>query len=198
MRHYIKRLLICIAIRTANTATWATDYVITYTVNGTIHFLSCSVSNSQGSIADATEFNPTTCIWTYDSKKHLSNNNYYILCSNSALSLQNSSSNSSECTISEDQLTCKGKIKTYYLYYNTKSSKWAASSSNQSNSPSSYSVSTATVPAQGLPTALNLTSSDNNFTTVGGTRTYSVLNFSYTPPLQDLHLEQQNPILCFD
>ena len=128
MRHYIKRLLICIALLTANAVAWAESYVIT---NGT-YFL----YNKSGSIDATQNFDPNTCIWTCSgtTSGKLSNNGYYLYYS---YSLSLSKTSSTDWTIDNSKVYYKRSsyYSSYYIYYSTNSwnSGWTVSSSSSSS-----------------------------------------------------------------
>ena len=201
MRHYIKRLLICIAILTANTAAWAESYVITYTSGSTTYFL----ANNSGSIAAATEFNPSTCIWTSETSSSgvkLSNtysyNNYdykkYYLYFSSYYgnSLSLSTSNSTSWTINNNKIyyyTSGWNWGTYYYYYIAYSNnawtyeqQYTTSSStipSATNPGSIYNVTTTEVGAN--PTTATITQTASRFTYQGDETDFNLSSFSYTP-----------------
>lgn len=180
MRHYIKRLLICIAILTANTAAWATDYVITYTVNGTTHFL----SNNEGNIADTNVFNPSTCIWTgttSDSGVKLKNGDYYI-SKYYSLELSKNSNDAVSWTISDNKIYY---YYSYYYYYILFSNTWTTQyvylrKTIPSTTASCYTISTAeSVGAN--PTTATITQTASRFKYQGDETDFNLSSFSYTP-----------------
>ncbi len=174
MRGYIFRMLLCVALLAGVSAARAAEYVITYTSGGTTHYL----ENDNGSINDATTFNPSTCLWTCSGTTSgtLSNNGKYLYYSKSSLSLSTTSTTWTIDAGNNNRITCSGtKSGTRYIYY---SSGWKASDTS-SNLASGYSVTTTSKEATSWLKIEQV--ADNGFTTVGGTRDYSVASLYYQP-----------------
>ena len=176
MRGYIFRMLLCVALFAGVSAARAAEYeyVITYTSNGTTHYL----ENDNGSINDATTFNPSTCLWTCSGTTSgtLSNNGKYLYYSKSSLSLSTTSTTWTIDAGNNNRITCSGtKSGTRYIYY---SSGWKASDTS-SNLASGYSVTTTSKEATSWLKIEQV--ADNGFVTVGGTRDYSIASLYYQP-----------------
>ncbi len=104
------------------------------------------LANNSGSIANASSFNPATCVWTCsgDGSGTLSNNGYYLRYSSSKLSL--SQSYSTNWTISNNNVSYTYFRTTYYINYTTTSSSWSVSSA-QSSGASIYATTLTTTDA---------------------------------------------------
>ncbi len=176
MRHYIKRLLICIALLTANAAAWATDYVIT---NGT-NFL----CNNNGALDNSTTFNPSTCIWKCSGTTSgtLSNNangtTYYLRRSSFTMSLDKS--NNTSWTISGNKVYSSSSSRKYYIYYydsDYDSDGWSVTTSS-GDAASIYSVNKLS----SVPAASSVTVGPASKTMhQGDDCDFTVKSFSYTP-----------------
>ncbi len=94
------------------------------------------LANSSGSIANATSFDPKTCVWTCtgSSSGNLTNNSYYLNYSSSKLTLSSSSSssNNTSWTISSNNVYCTSGRTTYYIYISN--SSWSVTSTENSAS----------------------------------------------------------------
>ncbi len=177
MKDCINKLLLTLAlIFTAGTAALAeTVYVIT---DGNGNYL----SNNSGNIANATTFNPSTCLWTCSgsSSGTLSNDGYYLYYSRrSGLSL---STSSTTWTINSNRVyyttSSWGSSTNNYITYS--SSSWSVDTST-SSAANGYGVAKTSHPAISSLTVDYNTTVDNTFERVGDTRDYSVSAVSYTP-----------------
>src|SRR5574344_1616138 len=157
-------LLICGLSGNFVSAQTQVGYVITY---GN-HYL----SNNNGSIADATTFAPSSCIWTGTSGGTFSNGGYNLYVTYNSISLNSS--------YSTNLIINNNYIYRYYNYYGNYyyicyySNEWSVSS-NESDGASAYAVTqTDVATASSTPTI-----SGNDILTTTGTYTYNHTNASY-------------------
>lgn len=173
MKDCINKLLLTLALLlTAGTAAVAqTLFVIT---DGNGNFL----SNSSGSIANATSFNPNTCLWTCSGTASgtLANSGYYLYYNNKKLYLNQSTSTS--WTISNNQISYKSGSRTYYITCSSKS--WSVNTST-SSAANGYSVANSSSQAQSSLTVEYNADVESQFQRVGDIRDYYVSAVSYTP-----------------
>jgi len=102
-----------------------------------------------GQLANPTEFNPNTCIWTLDNNGVLSNSGKYLAYTTVMGFPEGvvlSSSNSCKWTLDGAKLKVKGKWGSYYLCWN--SNQWDVTVTSGS-AASVYSVTSVTVDASG-------------------------------------------------
>ncbi len=161
----------------------AADYLYVIT-DGNGNYL----ANSSGSIANATSFDPKTCVWTCtgSSSGNLTNNNYYLNYSSNTLTLNNSSSSrKTSWTISSNNVSCTSGRNTYYIYISN--SSWSATST-QSSASKIYTVTKLTTDAVSSMTldydagrkSNKLGEGENVFEREGDSRDYTI-DLSYTP-----------------
>ncbi len=178
MNHHIKQLLLSLALL-AGIATAAADnlYVIT---DGSGNYL----ANDGGTLSNAPEFNPVTCLWTCPGTTGtLSNQGGYLRCSsrsNPKLSLTTSSTSASSWTVTSNKkvYSSVGIYATYYIYNN--SGTWNASTSSSSGAYC-YAVTSVQTAAQGSMNLDYNTGVDYTFERFGDIRDYTATDLQYVP-----------------
>ena len=141
------------------------------------------LANVDGAITKvtATAFNPTTCAWTCSAygSGTLKIGDKYLGVSNGSLTLTDSG-NTTWTVNSDNTVSCTSGSTTYYIYSN--GSSWAtATSSSDITVASCHSVTLSDNTAASSMT-INYDEFSSSFGRPdGGTRTYSISNFSYTP-----------------
>lgn len=159
----------------------AADYLYVIT-DGNGNYL----ANSSGSIANATSFDPKTCVWTCtgNSSGTLVNNSYYLRYNSKSLSITSTSNQATTWTISDNNVLYKSRTSTYYISYT--SSAWSVNTT-LTNGANIYTVTKLTTDAVSSMTLdydagrkSNKLGGENVFEREGDSRDYTI-DLSYTP-----------------
>ncbi len=177
MKSDITRILLCMVLLTGIGTTAAVADNLFVITDGNGNYL----ANKSGSIANATSFDPKTCVWTCSgtSSGKLSNQGRYLYRYSYSLSLTTSSSSATSWTISGNKVyysTSSWYSSTYYITYS--SSSWTTSTSGGA---SIYSTSLTQTAESGSMTVEDNPSIEMKFEREGDTRDYYVSAVSYTP-----------------